>query len=107
MNSKLTGSLLVYESMYLNPLIKVCQARNRLVLFCFHTLKDGGTVWALCRFLRQGGSREVLRCVLVKAEGLKKPHGGKKMTQKDAKILLISKLGGVYRGVHHIFSMYV
>ena len=30
------GSLvLVYESMYLNPLIKVCQALNRLVLSVF------------------------------------------------------------------------
>ena len=74
---------------------------------CFHTLKDGGTIWALCRFPRKGGSREVLRCVPVKTEGSKKPHGGKKMTQKDAKTLIILKLGGEYRGVHHIVSMYV
>ena len=27
--------------------------------------------------------------------------------QKDAKTLIILKLGGEYRGVHRIFSMYV
>lgn len=38
---KLTESLLAYERIHLNPLIKVHWALNNWVLSCFHLLRDG------------------------------------------------------------------
>lgn len=51
---KLARSLLAYEMIHLNPLVKVHWALNNCVLSCFHILRDGqGNFGSLPRFLRK------------------------------------------------------